>query len=416
MQIRSGGLKRFRHSREGVALPVALFALIATALLITGVLLTSATEVTLSAAHQDATRDLHVAEGAIEAYVAATNTQLSARNNLPYTPPGGTSSDQVRLDVKLLAEAVNPNPGMPADSTFSITATPSRGGRQVTALITVANRPINMNVNGAIVVGNNVSFKGATTISDGSDSKICADSVGATAIQTTSNATVTKSNNTTVIGEQEQTAASRERLIENMFGTTLDQLKAKADIKFGPKAFGTTQVSSAGSTANPANPQATPYNWGCPADVFLDAQGVTQCELDSDRTYLPLVAIDASNADGSWGSVTVNLSHAQGMLVVYNGDLNIQGNLQFKGAIIVEGNFKVAATGGGANTPKIEGAIIGLGYGSSGVVSEVEHTTTGAPTIRYNRCAINAIQSAWQTSRSFRTFDQGTFGWVEAVR
>jgi hypothetical protein len=416
MQIHSDRLTPFHHGRDGVALPVALLALVATALLITTVILSSATEVTLSGAHQDATRDLYTAEGAIEAYVAQTNFQLGPRSSFTYTPPDGSVNDQVQMEVKLLAEGANPTPAFPADSTFSITATRIRGGRQVTALITLANRPMNMNVNGAVVVGNDVNFKGATTISDGSDSQICDDFAGSTAIQTTSDADVTKSNNTTIIGSQTEAPVSRDRIVENMFGTTLKELIAKADIKFGPKAFGSTQVSSSGSRADPANPQATPYNWGCPADVYLDSKGVTQCEADSDKTYYPLVAIDASNLDGSWGSVTVNLSHAQGMLVVYNGNLDIQGNLQFKGAILVEGNFKVAASGGGANTPKIEGAIIGLGYGQNGLQSEIDHTTTGAPTIRYNRCALKELQSSWQTTRPVRTFEQGTFGWVEVVR
>jgi hypothetical protein len=67
--------------------------------------------------------------------------------------------------------------------------------------------------------------------------------------------------------------------------------------------------------------------------------GPDQVRSGCGHRWFPIVAIDAKNPDGSWGVVTVNLSHGQGMLIVYNGSLRIQGNLIYKGVVPVEGGF-----------------------------------------------------------------------------
>ncbi len=424
----------YRHVRnhDGVALPVALFALVAVTILVTSLLLSSATEVSLSAAHQDATRGLFTAEGAVEAYVAQNQLALARVDDLRYLPAGGSARDSVLLTVSVLGRVANPTPTFPDDTTFAITASPIRGGgRQVVAMIDKVNRPTTMNVEGGLISGDNLDIKGNTTVSDGSDSKICADSVGGKALQSTQGTTVSLSNQaqSNLIGENEKIATAKGDLVRQLFGTDLQSLIAKADIKFtrATAVTGSVLMTNAAitsepvqppQTANKLTPQNTPYNWGCPADVYgsygtgqNSTVWTTACVLDGDETHMPLVAIDAQG-----GTVNVNLSHGQGMLIVYNGNFTVAGNFAYKGVILVEGNFDIRATGGGSIAPKIEGAVIGLGFGTNNVETVDDNTTTGSPTIRYNRCAVNMLRNSWETTKPFLRMGGRTFGWFEVVR
>ena len=411
--------ERFATDENGIALPVALVSLVAVTLIVTAVVLTSATEVALSGAHQDATQRFYRAEGAIQAYVAQSQLALvPTASPVRFVAAGAQSIDSVLISVSLLGSAKNPTAGFPRDTVFAILAVPVRGGREVVAMVDKVNRALNMSVEGGLVSGDNVTLGGNTTVSDGSDSQICADSVGGKAIQTTPDAAVSQTGNARIVGETETTQTAAADLVQQLFGTSLQSLIAKGDVKFARGTFGNTAVSSLGTLANRLNPQATPYNWGCPRDVFLNQDGSTACELDADTLYLPLVVIDASNSDGSWGTVNMNLSHGQGMVIVYNGNLAIQGNFAYKGVILVEGTFDIRGSGGqGAASPKIEGAVIGLGRNANGAQSVVDNNDlSGSPTLRYNRCAINLVKSSWATSKPFLQMGRRTFGWFEVVR
>ena len=422
-----GQLLQHARNSQGVALPVALLALVAVSIIVTSVLLSSVTEVSLSAAHKDATRGLFRAEGAIEAYVAQNQLALDTVTNRRYLPPGSSTQDSVLITVSRLASVRNPDSRFSGDTlnndtTFSIASTPIRGGRQVVAMIDKVFRAVNMTVEGGLISGDTVRLAGNTTVSDGSDSPlgadgnaICADTVGGKAIQTSPGATVGTSGNVTVVGEQEETPVARTDLVQSLFGTDLQSLIQRADIKFAAGQFGQDPITSDPQTkwpkvANKSTPQNTPYNWGCPADIYLkddkNPSLGTACIIDGDETHRPIVAIDAGG-----GTVTANLSHGQGMLIIYNGNLKVAGNFTYKGVVLVEGNFDIFATGGGASAPKIEGAVIGVGAGS-----KIDNDVAGSPTIRYNRCAINLLRQQWEETKVFRRMGDRTYGWSEIVR
>lgn len=403
---------------EGIALPLVLLSLIAVTILVTSVIVSSSTEVALSSAHQDATQRLFRAEGALQAYVAQQQLALVPTGTpVRYLPPGAPATDSVTVSVAVLGTTPNPTPTFPRDTTYSITVRPIRGGREVVAMIAKENRSLTMNVQGGLISGDNVSVGGNSTVSDGSDSGTCADSVGGKAIQTTGDATVTRSGNGTIIGEVETTPTQAGGIVMDLLGTTLPSLVDRADIKFGRGAFQNATASSLRSVANPLSPQSTPLNWGCPADVYVNTNGSTACEADTDVAHLPLIAIDASNADGSFGTAVLNGSHGQGVLVVYNGNLNIQGNFAFKGLVLVEGTFDIRGSGGGAASTKLEGAVIGLGRNANGTQSTIDNNDlTGSPTLRYNRCAVQLLQTSWSTTKSFTRLGKRTFAWFEVVR
>jgi hypothetical protein len=173
--------------------------------------------------------------------------------------------------------------------------------------------------------------------------------------------------------------------------------------------------------------QLDPLNWGCPADIFYD------CESDSDLTRMPVIAIDASKPGecrivkkvrqcdpDKWGNVLVDMSHGQGILIVYNGSFKVAGQFAFKGIILVQGSFRIEGKGSAdpQNSPKIEGAVIGLGFNQDGKQSTVDDTyAKGGATVRYNRCAINLVtQQITKDMPPIQRMGGRTFGWFEVVR
>lgn len=436
-------LTRHARNHDGVALPVALFALVAVTILVTSLLLSSATEVSLSAAHQDATRGLFTAEGAIEAYVAANGANLAPTpsGGVSYIPPDGTSRDEVTINVEVLGNVPNKSPTYASnalwnDTTYAITAAPRRGGRQVVAMIAKVMEVFTANIDAGMVSGDNVVVSGGAKLSDGSDSPIdpttgqaiCADTVGGKAVQTTTDAQLaTTSGGGEILGENEKINLPSGELVKNIFGRTLDEMITSADIHLNSRDFtghNVGKVTSLGGVGT--NPmQQSPLNWGCPADIFVG------CETDADLTRLPIVAINAASTvctkvkgvekcdPDVWNTAIVDMSHGQGILIVYNGNFHVAGQFAYKGIILVEGSFIIDGRGSTdpQNAPKVEGAVIGLGLNRDGTQSTVsDNTAAGNSTVRYNRCAISLVTQQMQQSNPVRRMRGRTFGWFEVVR
>jgi hypothetical protein len=418
------------RNQMGVAFPVALMGILGVSVTITAVLLTATTESALSTAHQDATRDLYIAQGGLEAYVAETGMALAPVTDLAFLPAGAPEGDETRITVRQLSSTLPPHPAAqpdwPRDLLFSVEARPIRGGRTISALASVISTLLRLtnNVDAAMVSEKNVVINGAkTTISDGADSPYCSpDSAARHAIQI-QEGTKVDTGTAMIKGKVDTVEGDSYGWVYDMLGTSFETLVENANIKIiAATVSGPKNVSSFGSKANTTDPQLTPWNWGCPVDLLRDAtpkncltDGATDAAVDT--MHFPIVVIDALKSDGvTWGDVVLNVDHGQGLLIIKNGNLDIQGRLAFKGLILVEGNFTVRASGGGAMTPKIEGSIIGLGKGDG--ISKVDETMdiTGAPTIRYNRCAINSVLQAINQSNSFDRVMRPTSGWFEVVR
>lgn len=447
-------LKASQHlrNRDGIALPVALLALVAVSILVTSLLLSSATEVSLSAAHQDATRRLFTAEGAIEAFIAERQTNLDTTTDRPYLPPEGSARDSVLITVSVLGNVPSSLPNYRTDrtwndTTYAVTAAPRRGGRQVVAMIDKVMRERIITVNAGLTSGDNVAVSGGAKLSDGSDSPIdpgtgkvlCDDNAGARAVELTadSKATVTLSGGGEIIGATATTEVKTGDLVKNLFGISLDSLVKTADIKLNSRNFPSSKdpddskitlhtvgkVTSLDNLGAPRpNMQSTPLNWGCPADIFQDCR-LSQYR-DADTTRLPVIAINACKGTetpctaANWGTTVVDMSHGQGVLIVYGGNFRVAGQFAFKGLILTEGSFRIDGRGGdGVTGPKIEGAVIGLGLNAAGQQSTVlDNEAKGNATVRYNRCALNLVTRQVQQTAPIRRMDGRTFGWFEVVR
>lgn len=399
---------RLAADRRGVALPVALFGLVAVSLLVTTALLTSSTEYAISAAHRSAAGSLYGADGALEQYVF-TRTQaggafMQATQNGAAVGPDGKN---YLLQVARLAWTADaaPPPGMSAATElFSIVASPADGrGRGVGAFLRLRRLAVKMdtNINAGATSGGDIKITGSSFISDGrSGVNYCntADNQADYAVQVTKGSTIdSKAKN--LEGATNVTTYEKSELANNVLGpgVTLRALADQATIKFGPRwnmpAFG-GRPSAGAADQN--------YDWGCPAELGIS------CPDAASRARHVVVGIDANG-----GNVSINGDYGQGLIVILNGSMSIQGNFVFKGIILVEKDMDIRGGSGGQDS-KIEGAVVSFGQNST-----IEDNLSGNATIKYNFCAIedaeramnqNALQNAPQSRLG------GTFAWYELIR
>ncbi|HET7275748.1 MAG TPA: pilus assembly PilX N-terminal domain-containing protein [Longimicrobiaceae bacterium] len=400
----SRALQQLRDE-SGVALPLALLGLIAVTLMVTGILLTSSTEVAISGAHQDATSALYDVEGALQKYVgqqsdAPVNPRLATGTASIVSPSGATFDIGIS---QLAAVTTGPNASglMRREETYSLLATPSDGrGRSVGSLIDVVREasPIKLNLNAGLTLGANTTISGSANISDGSDSAACDSATAESAIIYSNNVEIDYKDKN-VHGEvtQDTDRNSAELMNHVLNGSNIDELAERANIKFGEQ-FGETDYVDSNVISASASDES--YRWGCPAAL------VTGCSATA-AMYFPVVAVDAEG-----GEIRINGDYGQGTLIVLNGDLRMEGNFKFQGIIIVEGVTRIFGT------PRIEGAVIGMG--DEAVIDPgTEGTSMGNSVVRFNKCEIVKAQAgltAQALEGADQMFQNGTYAWFEVVR
>ncbi|HEU4456579.1 MAG TPA: hypothetical protein VFR81_26160 [Longimicrobium sp.] len=413
-----------RLGREGIALPLALLGLVAVSLMVTAALLTSSTEVAVSGAHRDAATGLYNSNGALEQYVAtraainptAANPRLAEGPGTVVGPDGRTYSLRVGL---LERESGSTGAGaatqMFMDETFSIVAAPPQGrGRSVGALVRSRRTLLNarFNVNAGFTSGGNVSIGGSSLVSNGATNQVACDSSAAPySVEVTQGATI-NAGAKNVEGATKVSSTQKTQLMNQVFGSgiTMETLAQSASIKFGPMFPGAPTWSN-NKRPNDSFSTATSdsvYNWGCPAaDIDTKKYNCTT----AGKTRFVVVAIDASNLTGT--EVVLNGDWGQGILMILNGSLRIQGNFVFRGILLVEKDLTVGG-GTGQFEGKLEGTVVAFGENST-VTDEIR----GNAVIRYNRCSINDAQNALNNRRLLdqpQVLQGRTFSWFELVR
>ncbi len=404
------------RNRRGAALPVALMGLVAVTLLVTAALFTSSTEFAISAAHRTGATSLFDADAALEQYVAnrmlAPPWMVATAADAVQGPAGAAYTVQVDRMSDVQNTGINP---MTRTEIFSLVVQPQNGrGRSVGAFITTrrtADR-LTTNIQAGATSGGNLSVSGNAVISDGrSGTNYCGtDSATAPhAVQVTAGSTVTLGNNAerSIEGSTNVTSYSKEQLAQNVLGTgmTLQKLALSAQLKFGTQ-FGMPEFDN-GTRLDAQTGTDSTYNWGCP-QVLLGTSLV--CPAGS-TTREMVVAIDASRLPDR--TVRINGRYGQGMLIVLNGSLEIQGNFTYKGIILVEKDMFIKGGSAGQES-KIEGSVISFGASST-----VEDNITGTATIKFNRCAINDAQNALNRNalqNAPQSRVASTYSWYELIR
>jgi hypothetical protein len=442
--MKSASMHGLVGNRAGVALPVALLGMVALSIVIMGVLATSTTESAISAQHRGAVWTLYQAEEGIEAYVARKGAGLSATGAQPVTFTAFPGAPPVHIQVALMGRDGSPAPY--GSRIYAVQASPPTGGRAVGAMVRIPLEAEGwgVNVQQAFAAGSErVRIGGSSFISGRHDQTLCATGEDRKAVTLSREATDLHIQHGSIDGPIDeqvvQSGMTRYQLERAILGgmTTRD-LARHADIKFGDfrqidqhdgvpgqqyPAFESSRKPNSSGQANYGKPELTPYNWGCPADVIDRARDVNgnrifgTCALDGDENHVPFIAINAGG-----GTVTLTGDHGQGMLLVVNGNLTLQGNFVFKGMIIVDGATDIR---GGGGEYKIEGALVGFGdvtmYDPNDPNGDNNGSSVlGDAVIRYNSCAIEAakrrIDGRLAADPRQLAPKARTFNWFEIVR
>jgi hypothetical protein len=407
--------------REGAALPFALLALLILSLLAAGLLLSSSTERVLSRTHVEATEELYLAEGAVHAWIAARGHHLAAEAVDSWLPPGGTAP--VRIMVERLAA-----PGGPGDADrntlFAVHAEPARqgGGRGVVALMRARQQPLpdlDVDLGAAITAGESssasVTAGSATVVTDGTDHPLCPveDGRAGSAWLLARDRSLSLVGGAQLAGSVTVSTDPTDALLRSVLRDLgIRDLAWNAGARFG-RHFNEPSFPAEPQPVHSSHPDPR-FRWGCPADV-IDAVRASAtasslpppCPAGADTAAYVTVAIDAENR-----TIVLDGEHAQGILIVLNGSLHLRDRFVFKGLILAERDVRISG-GGGNWPPSIEGAIVARG----GVAIE---GGAGARAVRFNRCAIDRAQAAfngpipgtWGTPRLIGR----PHGWFEVTR
>jgi hypothetical protein len=392
-----------RLDERGVALPLALLGLVVVSLLVTTAMLSSSTEMATSQASTDATRNLYRAESAVDAYLVGISDGQTRLDREPspqrFAPAGG---DSVQFTITRLSRY-----DIAADSTmqvFSVLSEPLRNGqprgRSVIAMVQQILEPprkLGTNVNSAIAMGGNLDVNGnAFTVSGRlQNSDTCAAS-GVDAVHNTSGSEIT---------------ANNEGHMKNFIGVD----------STGKNSSGWDAIRTiTGKTREELAYEALGLNPGETLDDLID-------QLPPSKKFGPRFGSATSTFDGRVDASDkvavidanggfVELVGDSGVVIIVNGHLRMRGNSQFKGIIIVEGNFDLAGT------PTVNGALISLGIQETSAGNIINLTTeaelSGHVTVQFNRCSILSAENAFRNvSEEFRTpTTMPPFAWFEVVR
>src|SRR6267378_2157417 len=158
-------------------------------------------------------------------------------------------------------------------------------------------------------------------------------------------------------------------------GATYAQLAARATVVL-PGGNYKTQPALLGGSCDPS----VLTNWG-------DGQNAAA----ACSNYFPIIHIT--------GTATLNGDQGQGILLV-DGDLNVQGSYQFFGIVIIQGDLKTA--GGGSTDAPFWGGVMARNADLS------VQNLSGKATLNYSSCSINAVLQATSPISMMRSR-----GWVQ---
>lgn len=421
----------------GIALPLALLGLVAVSLLVTAVLVSSSTEVAISSAQQDATRDFYRVESAIEGYVAQNASAFNPVVSVDFT---GAGSGPVRLGVSQLARTVTQTTNSTTiRRTFSIRGQPLSGGQpQGRMLVAMVDDEVTIptfttNIEGAATItSRDVRIGGSSFVSGKTDTRLCAgdpakaDTVAAvTLAKDSQNIDIKAKNIDGGLDEvKKDTLRSRAELAAYVLnGLTPYEMAEFATIKF--KSVDGNLAWPSGAKPNSSFSRSDKLNWGCPLKLYQVFDPGKACAADGDEAYTPIVAV--------YGNMAAQGDHGQGILIVL-GDLDITGKFFYSGIVVVTGKTFIRGSGGES---RIDGALVSLGdvalceednSGSNSCGTDPTGTgDTGEGTeflgnakIMYNACMVSAAEQAFANAVTANpppaTITGRTFAWYEVVR
>lgn len=364
------------RNERGIALAVAIFALVVIGALVAGAFFAGTQEQRVGENVRRVQQAFGVAEGgAFEVIRTWKPESLNLRRTYPLDPakavpwttaPGNTGSFNgsiFKLNPNLYLVDVTG-----ADSLGRAGLGKRGGGRQRIGVL-LRIRPLQINglasltTQGTVKLAGNAFVDGQTHVPPGWNN--------CDTIVDTAKAGIRSPDTSQVSGDETHTAGEPKVLYDStinektftQFGdVTYDDLAARANITL-PGGNYQTQPSLSGTSCN----KADPMNWG---DGLNHA---APC-----GSYFPIIHIT--------GNVTLNGVQGQGILLI-DGDVTVQGSYEFFGVTIVRGSLKTA--GGGTSIAHFWGTVMAAN------VDLEQQNLTGNATLNYSKCAI--IQSLQYT-------------------
>jgi hypothetical protein len=387
-------------NERGMALAVAIFALVVIGALVAGIFYASTLE------QRTGRNSLYAAEAeqAAEAGPVAVlnNWDQYALNNMgngSVTTLGATpvrehpelayANTVTRLNgqiflIQSLGSRVSPAGDTVAQKSVATIARLSFVKANAQAAVTVT-KPITFNGNAFSVIGNDSVPQGWSTDSLGNADPNCTSSANQAGIRSATTTGVGTQDVDNLFGNPPQVSNDPTVTTDffNIFGdVTFDELKKNADIVV--TSTQPQQPAPTLLTVSPFRCNITDWNnWGEPERT---AGYVKACS-----TYFPIIYASGSQLKLSSGS------RGQGLLLV-EGDLEIVGGFEFSGLIVAKGGIKISGTGN-----KITGALL-----AQDVDLGDQNSISGNTTLQFSSCALNkAIQgSAFAEPLAFRSWAQ----------
>jgi hypothetical protein len=360
------------RSRQGLALPMVLGAIVLIGTMIAGVMYFATQDYrvganTLNEARAESSAELGLNRLTTD-WDQSKNTTMVAGDTLTksYTDVGGAS---VNVFVTRL----------PGPFFWAVAESQTRGNslqygsRRRFGQLFRLNTPA-LNFLGAVTAAGNIRVSGNVNV-NGNDANpsgwACTGALtNVPGSVITPTATVTVNGSVTINGNPPyttSTAAGDTNTYFNYGGTTYTSLAALANIVLAGGTYnGMTPAVSAGVC------QKTSSNWGDPARHSPAAA----CE-----TYFPIIHIT--------GNATLTNGTGQGILLV-DGDLTKSGNFSFYGVVIARGTIRSSGSNNGVTGVEMAAAV-DLGDAV---------TLSGSTTIQYSSCA---VQQALASSSTLTT-------------
>jgi hypothetical protein len=384
-----------REQRSGMALPIALAAIVIVGALITGVFFASTQQNRVGRNSLSTQRAAHAAEVGLSTIMTTWTTQrtdsvkmgLSRRMN-------DTTIDGV--SVKRQFSRVSP-------TTFWVTATATQGGgsvdgraaKRLNLIVRLATPDFRImgpitSRNATSIGGTSVRISGTDTLTPGWDCPPTGPA-GAGMVVNDSATMLTGGGGGGACGPPNWTCIAGTPAVKD---STLLAKDTLTYTQFGGFSYDSltriaTKVFTAATTFSQVYPRAVgtacdigqAWNWGDTSHV----NGNLYC-----KDYYPIIHLKGNGLN--W---TLNgQGGGQGILLV-DGNLSIAGSIKWTGVILVRGSIAVSGTGGGGGT-KIIGAIAAMNaYGGT-------NSFSGNTSIAFSRCAISQITSRLSTAALLR--------------
>ena len=382
-------MKRILRDERGMALAVAIFALVVVGALVAGAFFAGTQEQRVGENQRRVQASFGVAEaGAQERVLSWDPATMNKRNQYPRdsvvigpnaAAPSGTGSYggySYKLGPNLFLIDVTGR-----DRASAAGAIAGGGGaRQRIGMITRI-APVDFGIHaslttqGAVSMSGNAAVNGADQVPTGWTS--CDPPGPGQAGVRDQGGNVTESGNANVTGTPP--VVNDPTITNNTFttfgGSTYAQLAARASITIPAGNYTTGPVVTGGVCD-----KTVLTNWG---------DGMNANQPCSD--YFPIIHVT--------GTITLNNTQGQGILLV-DGDLNVQGSYQFFGIVIIQGDLKTA--GGGSTDAHFWGGVMAKNADLS------TQSLSGKATLNFSSCSILSSLQAVSPISMMRSR-----GWVQ---